>query len=122
MNLPRELPRATPCQVTRGKVPPYLSIIGGTLPRGGDRTHTSDQTDPLAQPGVVRIALSERTTQALLEVGEAFVIVGRGSYPLDAGRMAVYLKPCPLKVAADACKILAGTHRATRCKPAKLTQ
>jgi hypothetical protein len=80
------------------------------------------QADPLEHPGVVRIALSERATKALLEVGECFAIVARGSYPTDPGRAVIYLKPCSLKVAADACLVLAGTHRAVRCKPAKLTQ
>ena len=85
-------------------------------------TNPPERLDPLAAPGVIRIALSERATAALLEAGDCFAIVGRGSYPLDAGRMVVYLKPCPLKVATDACLVLAGTHRAVRCKPAKLTQ
>jgi hypothetical protein len=77
----------------------------------------TDRPDPLAQPGVVRIALSERATAALLEVGEAFAIVARGSYPTAPGRMVIYLLPVPRATAQAACNVILGTHKASRIKP-----
>ncbi|MCX6875391.1 MAG: hypothetical protein NTW21_16525 [Verrucomicrobia bacterium] len=79
------------------------------------------QADPLAMPGVVRIALSERATKALLEAGKAFAIIGRGSYPSDPARMVIYCQAVPLEVATAACQIPAGTHRAQRIKTSTST-
>lgn len=78
---------------------------------------TTPRIDPLARPDIVRIALSERATAALLAQGEAFAIVGRGSYPTDTNRMVIFCQPCPMELATAACQILARTHKAVRIKP-----
>lgn len=80
--------------------------------------HDTHRPDPLAHPGVVRILLGEAASKALLEVGEAFAIVGRTSYPDQPGRLAIFCQPCPMATATAACQILAGTHRAQRIKTA----
>ena len=84
--------------------------------------HTNqDQPDPLAVPGVVRLLLSEAASRYLQDTGEdAFQIIAKASYPATPGRWCIYLRPVPMAVAADACKVLDGTHRAQRVKAAKL--
>jgi hypothetical protein len=78
---------------------------------------TGENADPLAMPGVTRLLLSERASAVLLEAGECFTIVGKGSYPDQPGRMAVYLQAVPMATAAAACGVIAGTHTARRIKP-----
>ena len=68
-------------------------------------------------PRIIRLALSERASRHLLEAGECFAIIGRGSYPSDPARMVIYCQPVPMATATAACQILAGTHRAQRIKP-----
>lgn len=76
--------------------------------------------DPLATPGVRRILLSERASEALTESGEeCFAIVARQSWPHDPKRWAIYLLPVALRVANDATAVLLGKARAVRSrKPA----
>lgn len=50
-------------------------------------TNPLDPPDPLAQPDVMRILLSEPATAASLEAGECFPIVGKGTNPNDPSRM-----------------------------------
>lgn len=83
--------------------------------------HNTHRPDPLAHPGVIRIALSERATAALLACGECFQIVGKGSYPTDPGRMVIYCQPCTMQQATAAGQIIDGTHRAQRIRTAPST-
>ena len=66
--------------------------------------------------GHVRIALSEVASDALRAAGEAFVIVGRGSYPEAPGRMVIHCLPIPKRQADAACRVAMGTHRAVKIK------
>ena len=77
------------------------------------------EADPLAMPGVVRLALSERASRALSAAGECFAIIGRGTYPTDPARMVIYCQSVPLATAAAACRILTGEARAVRIMPPK---
>jgi hypothetical protein len=77
-----------------------------------------DRPETLACPNVTRILLSERASAALLAAGEAFAIVGRGSYPDAVGRMVLYLLPVPKRQADDACAVALGQARAVKPKPA----
>lgn len=82
---------------------------------------TRENADPLACPNVIRLALSERASRALSDAGECFAIIGRGSYPSDPGRMVIYCQAVPMAVAAAACGVAMGSHRAVKIKVAKPT-
>jgi len=75
-------------------------------------------TDPLAQPGVIKIPLGPVESAILRATGErCFVIVGRETYPGDPSRMAIYCLPVTLEVARDAESVALGKARAVRIKP-----
>ena len=84
--------------------------------------HNTILTEPPQVPGVRRLVLSEVTSKFLQGTGEhAFVIVGKLFYPATPGTWAIYLVPCPIKLAQDASGVVMGTHRAVRIKLAKPT-
>ena len=83
--------------------------------------HNTILTEPPQVPGVRRLVVSEVTSKFLQGTGEhAFVIVGKLFYPATPGTWAIYLVPCPIKLAQDASGVVMGTHRAVRIKPKKL--
>lgn len=67
--------------------------------------------------GHVRIALSQAASDALLAAGDAFLIVGRGSYPDAPGRMVIHCLPVPKPQADAACRVAMGEARAVKIKP-----
>ena len=109
---------------------PYIGNAPSDAPTDREKGHGKieensqliepSRVDPLAKPGVIRIALSERASRALSETGqECFAIIGRGSYPTDPARMVIYCQPVPLEVAIAACDVLTGKATARRVKPPK---
>jgi len=77
------------------------------------------EVDPLAVPNVRRLLLSEAASRYLSESGEsAFVIVGKATYPATPGRWAVFLQPCPIPLAKDACDLVMGKAIFRRVKAA----
>ena len=68
------------------------------------------------EPEPIRIILGETASKALLEAGECFLIVGKGSYPDSPGRMVIHCVPVPKDQADAACAVALGTHRAVKRK------
>ena len=62
----------------------------------------------------VRIILGETASKALMEAGDCFLIVAKGSYPESPGRMVIHCQPIPKDQADAACRVAMGTHRAVR--------
>ena len=82
---------------------------------------TRENADPLKQPRIVRIRLSEAASAALAAVGEgAFAVACQGSYPDSAGRWVILSAPIAWQAAKDASDVLLGRATAKRTKPAKL--
>jgi hypothetical protein len=120
----------------QGAVGQKGAVSGQTAPRGSGAVsyvenaptaapppHVVGQSphDPLATPGVRRILLSERASEALTESGEeCFAIVARQSWPHDPKRWAIYLLPVALRVANDATAVLLGKARAVRSRKPSL--
>jgi hypothetical protein len=68
-------------------------------------------------PDSVKILLSQAASDALLAVGECFVIGGKSSHPDQPGRIALHFVPVPKSQADAACNVALGTHRAVKKKP-----
>lgn len=70
-------------------------------------------------PEPVKIILGESATKALLEAGECFLIVGKGSWPDSPGRMVIHCLPIPKEQADAACHVAMGSHRAVKVREKK---
>lgn len=69
---------------------------------------------------IVRLLLGERASAALAAAGaDAFVVIGRASYPDDPTRWAIHLLPVPMKTAGDAIAVATGQARATKVRSPK---
>jgi hypothetical protein len=63
----------------------------------------------------VRILLGERASEALTAAGaDAFVVIGRATYPGDPTRWAIHLLPVPMNLACDAIAVATGEVKASR--------
>ena len=60
----------------------------------------------------LKIALGEAASEALKQAGEAFLIVGRGTYPEYPGRMVIHCVAIPKEQADAACRVAMGQARA----------
>lgn len=65
-------------------------------------------------PDPVKILLSQAASDALLAVGECFVIGGKSSHPDEPGRIALHFVPVDKKTGEALSGILLGTHRAAK--------
>ena len=61
----------------------------------------------------LRILLDQTTSDQLTEAGgDAFLVVGRQSYPQDPSRWVLHLLPLPMKTACEASEVALGTRKA----------
>jgi hypothetical protein len=67
-------------------------------------------------PDPVKILLSQAASDALLAVGECFVIGGKSSHPDEPGRIALHFVPVDKKLADALCGVLLGTHKVVKKK------
>jgi hypothetical protein len=80
----------------------------------------TDRIDPLANPNVIRILLSETQTQELTASGErAFVSVSRCSYPGNPAQWQILISPCSLNLLNEATRVLRGESRSVRIRKIK---
>ena len=73
--------------------------------------------DPLRRPEVLTLDLTTEQAAQFSGLGEAFAVIGKGSYPGHVGRLCLYALPVPKAVADAACNVATGSHRATRIRP-----
>ena len=75
---------------------------------------------PLDQPGVVKIALSQASTDALTALGRHCLVIAAkadSTAPESLqGRMILYCLPITRELADDAYHVALGTHRAVKVK------
>jgi hypothetical protein len=77
----------------------------------------TDRVDPLANPNVIRILLSETQSQELTASGErAFVSVSRCSYPGNPTRWQILVSPVDIDVLNQANRVLSGESRSVRIR------
>jgi hypothetical protein len=78
---------------------------------------------PLNRPGVIRFALSQRTTNAMDDAGPyLFAAIGMADSSVpDAlqGRRIVHALPCSRETLEAVCGIVEGTHKATKIRKGK---
>lgn len=81
---------------------------------GSYPTHLHWKGGSMSEP--VRIILGETATKALLDAGDCFLIVGKGSWPDAPGRMVIYCQSIPKAQADGACLVAMGKARAVKAK------
>ncbi len=80
----------------------------------------TDRIDPLANPNVIRILLSETQSQELSASGErAFVTISRCSYPGNPAQWQILVRPVDINVLNDATRVLRGESRSVRIRKIK---
>ena len=80
----------------------------------------TDRIDPLANPNVIRILLSETQTQELTATGErCFVTISRCSYPGNPAQWQILISPVDLNVLNQATRVLRGEARSVRIRKIK---
>jgi hypothetical protein len=76
--------------------------------------------DPLANPNVIRILLSETQSAILAATSErAFVSVSRCSYPGNPAQWQILISPCSLNLLNEATRVLRGESRSVRIRKIK---
>jgi hypothetical protein len=75
--------------------------------------------DPLRRPEVLTLDLTTEQAAQFSGLGEAFAVIGKGSYPGHVGRLCLYALPVPHDVATACCNVALGLARAVKLKPAK---
>jgi hypothetical protein len=74
------------------------------------------ESPPAAPPKPISILLDHEQAELLTESSaNAFVVIGRGSYPHSAGRWQLWVVPCSVKDADAACRVAMG--HSTERKP-----
>jgi hypothetical protein len=74
--------------------------------------------DPLRRPEVLTLDLTTEQAAQFSGLGEAFAVIGKGSYPGHVGRLCLYALPVPHDVATACCNVALGLARAVKIKPA----
>lgn len=84
---------------------------------GNHETSPTNPLDPLAHPGVIRIALGPTASAMLTQSGESvFALVSRQTWPADPKRWAIYLLPVSLTIARCAEAVAMGRATARAIK------
>jgi hypothetical protein len=71
----------------------------------------------------MRILLSEAASRHLTEAGgDAFLVVGRASYPDDPSRWILHIVPCDMATASAACEVALGQRKPGKRLPLTLPE
>jgi hypothetical protein len=80
----------------------------------------TDRVDPLANPNVIRILLSETQSAILAATGETcFVSASRCPYPGNPAQWQILISPCNLNTLNQATRVLRGESRSVRIRKIK---
>ena len=78
---------------------------------------------PQAKPQPIlptcRIALGQPASDALRATGSDYLVCSPMYYPDDSSKFAIYCYSLPAEITRQIASILAGSHKATRIRPAK---
>lgn len=84
--------------------PPYIE--GG---RSDSSVDLPEDLEAWAARQPLRLILDPEQSKDLAEHGEAFVVIGKGSYPDAAGRMTLHAVPTSIELANRAVRLARGT-------------
>jgi hypothetical protein len=79
------------------------------------RQHTT-KPDPLRNPDVMILELTDEQAKPFAGLGESFAIIGRGSYPGYVGKLCLFALPVDTETARAANRVAMGTHAATKIR------
>jgi hypothetical protein len=78
------------------------------------------EAPPAAPPKPISILLDHEQAELLTESSaNAFIVIGRGSYPHSAGRWQLWAIPCSIPQADAACRVAQGISKESKPRTSK---